>query len=125
VLLRWTGAETPDAVRSACHALGPVLLQAGRAADGAVEKAWQLRVRSHFERRGFMRVGSDRYVRLKDIHGDGGVFKSGFRVQASLSAGHPAVFVDPRSRVMEPIGLQDVLEAEEMRGDSDLRLRLL
>src|SRR5439155_2647459 len=79
----------------------------------------------HFERRGFMRVGSDRYVRLKDVHGDGGVFKSGFRVQASLSAGHPAVFVDPRSRVMEPIGLQDVLEAEEMRGDSDLRVRVL
>jgi hypothetical protein len=125
LLLLWTGEESAEAVLSKWQDLGPVLVETDRAPETFVEKAWQLRVRTHLEKRGLTRVGSDRYVALKDVRDARGIIKSGFRVQTVLSSGRPAVYVDPRSRVIEPITLQDVLDADGMGGESDLHVRVL
>lgn len=125
LLLLWTGEETPETTISKWNDLGPTFLGTDQVREGAMEKGWQLRVRHHLEQRGFMKVGSDRYVHLRDVHGVKGVFKSGLRVQAVLSDGRPAVHVDPRSRVMEPITLEDAREAEKMAGGSNFHVRVL
>lgn len=125
LLLLWAGEEAPEATLSKWDDLGPTFFATERVGEGSAEKAWQLRVRIHLERRGFMKVGSDRYVQLRDVHGADGIFKPGFRLQAVLSEGRPGVYVDPRSRVMEPVTIEEALAAEKKAGESDVRVRVL
>ncbi len=91
----------------------------------ALQKAWQNRVRIHLGQNGFMKIGYDRYVSLRDIHESKDVFKRGFRVQAVLLDGRPAVFVDSRSRVMEPLVPSDIERSERDGDESEVKVRVL
>src|SRR6266699_591114 len=104
--------------------LQPVITKAEWVAPSVIERAWQNRVRLDLLKRGFSKAG-DKYTLEADIVGDPSHFKKSFRVQASIIQGHPAVWDDPRTRIMIPLDTSSIEQSESMGDESEVRVRVL
>jgi hypothetical protein len=104
--------------------LGPKFVKTDILRNDIVAKAWQNRVRVELARKGLLRIG-DRYVSEQDIKDKQKKFKKAFRIQTFLISGFPSVFVDPRTRIMIPLGDNEMQQAETAGEESKIYVRVL
>lgn len=88
-----------------------------------IEKAWKNRVRSHLIARGYLRIGNH-YITKREIKSTS-KYKKAFRVQALIHYGRPALYIDLRTKIMEPLSDNLINLAEEDWDDSEIRVRVL
>jgi hypothetical protein len=91
--------------------LGPKIVKTDIRRNDIIAKAWQNRVRVELARKGFLRIG-DRYVSEQETKDKQKKFRKAFRIQAFLINGFPSVFIDPRTRIMIPLGDDKIRQAE-------------
>ncbi len=87
-------------------------------------QAWKDFVRTRLLDNGFFKIGG-KYVKKSDIFNKESEFKDAFRIQADLVNNRPSLFVDPRTRIMNPL-TEDVIETAEREGEeSEVSVQLL
>lgn len=95
----------------------------GKVDESVIKTAWQNRVRTHLQMKGFLKVG-DRYILKEDLN-NGNKYKRAFRVQAVITNGYPSIYVDSRTRVMINLTDEVLDKADELEEESDIRVRTL
>ena len=90
---------------------------------GVIKKAWQNRIRNHLITKGYLRIG-DQYITKEEIK-SGSKFKNAFRVQALIHNGRPALYLDPRTKIMVPLPDHLIDRADELKEESGVRVRVL
>ncbi|RLI79775.1 hypothetical protein DRP05_02760 [Archaeoglobales archaeon] len=91
--------------------------------SGIIKAAWQNRVRTHLTKKGLIKIG-DRYILKKDMLSDSN-YKSALRIQAVILNGYPSMYIDPRTRVMISLSNEIISKADELDGESEIRVRVL
>jgi hypothetical protein len=103
--------------------LGPKIVS-GSISIEIINKAWQNKVRTEIMRKGFLKIG-DRYVLENDIRRKDTYLKRAYRIQATIVAGFPSLWIDPRTRFMIALRDDQVKEAESMGDESEIKVRVL
>ena len=91
---------------------------------GAIEAAWRNRIRNVLGQQRFLPAG-DRYIRSEDIANRTNPNKTAFRIQAAVQDGRPAIWVDPRVRIMTGLDESDIEAAETRTEDSNVKVVVL
>ena len=124
-VILFTGTEEASRTLARSYSnLQPVIEKAESVIPSVVERAWQNRVRLELVKRGFSKSG-DKYTLEADIVGNPSQFKKSFRVQASVIQGYPAVWADPRTRIMIPLEASSIERSESMGAESEVHVRVL
>lgn len=104
--------------------LGPSFTKVDITRKDIIERAWKNRVRIDLLKRGLLKIG-DRYILEEDVLDRTNKFKRAFRVQAAIIDNSPSIYVDPRIRVMIPLGDKGINQADEMGEESKIYVRVL
>jgi len=104
--------------------LGPRLVKDSQVRTDTIQAAWQNKVRAHLKNKGFLKV-ADQYVVEKNILDRRSIFKKAFRVQTVFVGNCPALWIDPKSRVMIPLTDAQIEHAASMGEESSIRVRVL
>ena len=122
VLLNPTAREI-EFVKKKLEKLAPKLEKTGDVGKAVIKKAWQNRIRSHLVKKGYLKIG-DQYVPKEEIE-TGNRFKQAFRVQAVIINGRPAIYLDPKTKIMEPLSDEVIDVADKFGEESEIKVRVL
>jgi len=116
-------AKKIEFIKKKCKKLVPKMKKTEDVGKAVIKKAWQNRIRSHLVKKGYLKIG-DQYVPKEDIV-TGDRFKQAFRVQATILHGRPAIYLDPKTKIMEPLSDEVIDVASKLGNESEIKVRVL
>lgn len=114
IVLLNPAAKEIEFVKKKSEKLAPKLEKTEDVGKAVIKKAWQNRIRSHLVKKGYLKIG-DQYIPKEEIE-TGNRFKQAFRVRAVIINGRPAIYLDPKTKIMEPLS-DEVIDVADKLGD--------
>lgn len=124
VLLVGEDRKALDTVKSRYDDFKPEVVEKKQFSEYELGQVWKDYVRIRLLENGFLKIGN-RYIREDDITDQTTEFKDSYRIQAGFVNNRPTLFVDPRTRIMNPLERDDIRKAEMEGEESEVSVQIL